>query len=196
MKFKVGDKVRVREWADMEKEFGLDEYLGGIMCRGCFAPGMRGYCGKVYTVARVKDGRYRLDKCLNWEFSDDMLEPVCDAKIVITTDGKETLARLYEDGKVVKKATAQCSPDDAFDFSVGAKFALDRLTKPEYYSGKVVCVEKKHKYCAYTVGKIYEFNDGRVRIDNGNELPEDRIKSLAEWNNKKWTMAKFIEIKE
>lgn len=49
-------------------------------------------------------------------------------KIVITHDGKTTLARLYEDDKVIKSATAKCSPDDTFDFATGAKLAFERLT--------------------------------------------------------------------
>ena len=196
MKFKVGDKVRVREWADMEKEFGLD-CSGDIKCRYCFTRSMREYCGKVFEIKRAGP-EYRIDN-LVWAFSDDMLEPVCDSKIVITTDGKTTLVRLYEDGEVKKSAKAECTPDDKFDFSVGAKLAFERLTKPEpkYYCGKVVCVEKKHDNYAYTVGKIYEFKNGRVKIDNGNEAPcATRVTSLDEWNASDWAMAKFIELKE
>ena len=48
-------------------------------------------------------------------------------KIIITTDGKTTLARLYEGKKVVKTAEAHCSPDDTFDFFVGANLAMERL---------------------------------------------------------------------
>lgn len=55
-------------------------------------------------------------------------EVVCDdRKIVITTDGKETLARLYDGNKVIKTATARCAPDDTFDFATGAKLAFERL---------------------------------------------------------------------
>jgi hypothetical protein len=48
-------------------------------------------------------------------------------KVIITTDGTETLARLYENGKVVKSATAKCAPEDEFDFNIGARLAFDRL---------------------------------------------------------------------
>lgn len=264
MKFKVGDKVRVRAWEDMEKEFGLDD-SGDIKCLYCFTRSMREYCGKVYTIARTGNS-YELDggnEIDVWSFSDDMLEPVCDSKIVITTDGETTLARLYENGEIRKSAKAECAPGDKYDFTFGAKLAFDRLTKPEpkfrvgdkvignakseysitkegwrgtvvyvhtdgyigvvgkgpfsekdkffrlnpdcfdlctepeYYNGKVVCVETKGEHYAYTVGKIYEFKDGRVKIDNGNEAPcTTRVTSLDEWNDSGWTMAKFIELKE
>lgn len=205
MSYKIGDRVRVREWDEMEKEFGLDPW-GDIKCDHTFVKDMREYCGKVFTVRNAFSRVYHLDGCKSnigfwWGFSDDMLVPVIDKKIVITTDGKTTLARMYEGKKVVKTAKAKCSPDDEFDFLAGAELAFERLTqnklkKPTYYSGKVVCV-KASEGTAYTVGKIYEFKDGRVRIDNGCTFPSDySIKSLDEWNNFNWTLAKFIELKE
>lgn len=111
MKFKVGDKVRVKELRDV--------------------------CGLVFTVTECDEilRCYRISRFdrfgheIKTVFIEDMLEPVCDAKIVITTNGKETLARLYEDGEVKKSAKAECSPDDKFDFAVGAKIAFERLTK-------------------------------------------------------------------
>ena len=92
-------------------------------------------------------------------------------KIVITTDGKTTLARLYEDGKIVKKATAKCHADDEFNFNTGAEIAFNRLigksiveeAKPKYYNGKVVCVSSNGD--GFTVGKVYEFKEGIV-LDN------------------------------
>lgn len=48
-------------------------------------------------------------------------------KIVIITDGKETHARQFVGKKVIKSAMAKCSPDDAFDFNIGAKLAFERL---------------------------------------------------------------------
>lgn len=204
MKYKIGDRVRVRQWDEMEKEFGLDP-KGDISCDLIFVKDMREYCGKVFTVRNAFSQIYHLDGCETnfgfwWGFSDDMLEPVDNKKIVITTDGKTTLARLYEGKKVVKTAKAKCSPDDEFDFIAGAELAFERLTqnklkKPIYYSGKVVCVEAGED-AAYTVGKIYEFKDGRVRIDNGNILLSSPVRNLDEWNNSNWTMGKFIELKE
>lgn len=125
----------------------------------------------------------------------------CDKKIVITTDGVETLARLYENGKVVKKATAKCSPEDEFDFNVGAKYAFERLAEPaaekkeEYYNGKVVCVKVNSNPGIYTAGKIYQFVDGRFIDDTGNQMPRRRqMKDFKEWQ--KYSASEFIEIKE
>jgi hypothetical protein len=50
-----------------------------------------------------------------------------NTKIVTTTDGKTTTARLFDGKELVKKAEAKCSPDDKFDFMVGANLAMERL---------------------------------------------------------------------
>lgn len=44
MKYKVGDVVRIREWDDMENEFGLD-CDGAIKCQGSFVISMKEFCG-------------------------------------------------------------------------------------------------------------------------------------------------------
>lgn len=48
-------------------------------------------------------------------------------KIIITTDGTTTTARLIEGKTTIKTATAKCSPEDTFDFDKGARLAFDRL---------------------------------------------------------------------
>lgn len=65
----VGDVLRIRRWEDMEAEFGLDDD-GCIKCdredngrRGVeyFWFGMRGICGKTFTVAKI----HRYDGLVN-----------------------------------------------------------------------------------------------------------------------------------
>ena len=78
-------------------------------------------------------------------------ERVEDAhKIVITTDGKTNTARLFNGKELIRKAEAKCSPDDTFDFMVGAKLAMERLEgkKPEKQTEKFT----PHLECA---GKHY-----------------------------------------
>ena len=48
-------------------------------------------------------------------------------KITITTDGRITTAELYRPGEPTLKTVATCSPEDTFDFAIGAKLALARL---------------------------------------------------------------------
>jgi hypothetical protein len=78
--FKVGDRVRVRQW--MEREFGLTQG-GDISCDVDFDIDMHELCGKTATVRKVIGNRVILcDKedsnRLNWDwkFTPDMFEPV------------------------------------------------------------------------------------------------------------------------
>jgi hypothetical protein len=94
-------------------------------------PEMMALCGTVVTITRAA-GKYRIAED-SWNWTDEMFEGLAqyDRKIVITTDGKITLARLYDGKNVVKSAEAKCSPEDIFDFMTGAQIALERLNTPE-----------------------------------------------------------------
>ena len=47
--FKVGDRVVIRDWDDMEKEFGLN-HIGSIKCKCSFTTVMRKLCGSVAKI--------------------------------------------------------------------------------------------------------------------------------------------------
>ena len=74
MKYKKGDQVTVRSWDDMVDEFGVDA-AGDIKCRLAFVTYMKKYCGKTFTIKKVKSNHYRLIGCKKWEFTDEMVEP-------------------------------------------------------------------------------------------------------------------------
>ena len=48
-------------------------------------------------------------------------------KIVITTDGKTTTAKMYYGKSCIKVSEARCCPSDTFDFQTGAEIAFNRL---------------------------------------------------------------------
>ena len=130
--YKIGDKVRLIE----------DYFVVGV-----------GVEGVIKALPRNNGGPSFFSKCYSVEFPDSgnghkcngtvpsgkglWVPPKCleliksdsSEKIVITHDGKTTLARLYENNKVVKSAEAKCDPRDEFDFAVGAKLAFERLTE-------------------------------------------------------------------
>lgn len=102
-------------------------------------------------------------------------------KIVITTDGRTTLARLYDGKTVISRAEARCHPQDAFDFSIGAKLAFGRLMgadcykkhfpepvaedKPKFKVGDKVKVIGNsgiiHYFAIGTIGEINEIDEQR-----------------------------------
>ena len=71
--YKVGDKVKIREWDDMMEQYGGDAI--GIDCRGIFVDNMKQYCGKTYQINTVsKYLLYTLFGADNWTFSADMFD--------------------------------------------------------------------------------------------------------------------------
>lgn len=151
-KFKVGDKVRILDGSKIENY------------TGCWNGAMEDHVGEVYTIKHIDtdwtNGRvsYHLNNVLfNWD--ERSLELVSEKKIVITTDGKNTFATLYDGKKVVSKACASCAPDDKFDFNVGANLAFTRLmgTSPtaasldwdKFAHGKLAVKVNKKTYDAF-----------------------------------------------
>ena len=201
-KFKVGDRVRV-----------ITDCIGN-----------RKVIGKIGTVRKIFeqthavgvefdeyidghdiDGDFKYGYC--WNFYEYEVEPIHNSnKIVITTDGKTTTAKMYDGKKLVNSAKAICSPDDEFDFNIGAAIALERLTgyvygqlentlEEEFYTGKVVCVSSGCYGTAFTVGKIYEITEGELKAESCAYLTE--IKKVSEINEHfKREGVKFLEIVE
>lgn len=164
MKYKVGDKVRVRKdlcWGS--------EYNNWMVVNA-----MLEYRGMTVTIVRVDFDHYHIKEEDNCAWTDEMLEPICTEKIVVTSDGVTTTARKYDGKKVVKETKAVCSKDDTFNFDVGAKLAMERLVaeeKPKLYNGKVVCMSSGLYSLGYTKGKIYQFKNGYTVDDDGTTRP-------------------------
>lgn len=83
MILKPGEKVRVRKWNDMEKEYGLNSF-SSIKVPFSFTRSMSRFCGKIVTIDRECDSsmikatkRYCIKEdngCFNW--SVQMFEPI------------------------------------------------------------------------------------------------------------------------
>lgn len=126
-----------------------------------------------------------------------------EQKIVITHDGKTTTATLYEENKKVKTATAKCSPEDTFDFNVGAEIAFNRLIgkpcgeeapKPtKYPDGKYICIEHKTNEAYFTIGKVYEQKNKRITCDSGYNYSNCDMDSAIEWLEDWYTFIPFVE---
>lgn len=183
-KFKVEDKVRIVR------------NTGNMVAKNK-------YIGQVHTILNINPNRefgYYLENCNGWLWKEDDLElAVCQDKIVITNDGKTTKATLYH-GDTKTVATAKCSPEDTFDFNVGAKMAMERLMEavepPKYYNGKIVCIDNCGNLNKYTVGKIYTIEDGVIIDSNdGVKCPTySPCKTFKDWED--FSSSKWLEIKE
>ena len=203
--FKVGDKVRIRQWDDMATEFGLGS-LDSINCKCCFTNGMKPLCGEIATISEIYGDEGNLitlnfntkSKDTRWNYSIDMIEPCDEEKIVIYRTGNKVVAKDTITGK---ECYSRCHPDDEFDFNIGAKLAFDRLVgnvepKPKYYNGKVVCVDLCGcNHGDYTVGKVYDIVDGVLINDRGHFIGSGwYIKSFEDFCD--FSCSKFIEVVE
>ena len=81
-KFTVGELVRIRQWDDMEEEFGT-RMSGSINCRYTFTEDMKPLCGKYAEIRDVRDDgkvSLRFFNCekeeVCWAFHTDMIEKV------------------------------------------------------------------------------------------------------------------------
>jgi hypothetical protein len=149
MKYKVGDKVRVR--ADLQQGWKYSMEHGST---NSFVSEMMPFRGKTVTIKAISGGEYIIEELERYHWTDEMFEPVNNQKIVITSDGVETLARLYDGNKVVKSASAKCNPEDEFDFKFGANLAFERLMSEE----KLKVEEKPVEKPKYEVGQYYQHN--------------------------------------
>ena len=123
MKYKVGDKVKVRSWNDMEKEFGL-RATGSIDTHCGFTSSMRKFCGKIVTISEVNYNSYHINGDVDyWLFTDDMFENPTEV-VVIYKNGDKVIAL---DKQTKKEGIAICAPEDKFNFYTGAELALARL---------------------------------------------------------------------
>lgn len=125
MKFKIGDRVKAIKKPNGNP--GITGKIGTVRGTGEFSHSLIA----VEFDEEITRGHSCNDRCKSghgrWcdEDSLELLKP--NQKIVITSDGTETLARLYENEELVKSATAKCHADDTFDFNTRAKLAFERL---------------------------------------------------------------------
>ena len=117
MKYKAGDKVKIRKWDDMASEFDVDT-SGDIEMPGIyFTKEMKRFCGKIVTI---QEGFIELDDQEYYEiiedidnefdFSNDMFEDVFAKTILVGVD-------IYN---LVKELSGKF-PGDSQDMTDGEK---------------------------------------------------------------------------
>lgn len=167
MKFKVGDKVRVKKDLVGGCYYGEDKLY--------FNPEMEVLRGKVFNVEYCTDFRCMLKGAGCWDFNEAMLEAVDETvpeKLIIYRENNKTIAKYYKGDKTVT-AEVKCVLEDKFDFEYGAKLAMDRAIEKmkeeeiEYSWVKCVGYRQSHEFY-FTVGEKYKiFSNGRITDDSG-----------------------------
>lgn len=193
MRFKVGDKVRVKESLVGGNTYG-DIYFGFSMEK---------YCGKCFVVEKIYGTNvYGLNEAKSWRFSEDMLEPMIPLeKIVIYRDGNKVIAKYYN-GDNVTDTTLGCSSSDEvenFDFTYLAKMAVIKVT--EKMSAKenghswIKCVGyRQKKEFNFTVGEDYKlYDNGDIFDDTGYKYNVGQTKKRTLEFLSKWYIFEEVE---
>ena len=118
-KFKVGDKIIGNKKAN-KYNYTKEGWIGTVVT--------------VYDKLTClgSDIEAKGDNCEIYPIKSDcfdLYKPAPNYKAVITSDGKTTTARYYENEKKVSEAKSVCHEEDEFDFNTGAVIALTRAVK-------------------------------------------------------------------
>lgn len=186
MKFKVGDKVRIR------KDAVVDQLYNGLTLFSW----MKEEAEDVNKITNVRgNGRCEIDTTpYTYDFS--MLELVEDSntseKFVIYRDKNKTIAKYYKGDKTVT-AEAKCALEDEFSFEYGAKLAMDRaiekMKEEEIGYSWVRCVGYRQKYeFNFTVGKKYKIYDNGTLVSDddfdygmANDSKKETLDFISKW---------------
>lgn len=161
MKFKVGDKVRVR-----------DDLVGGVTYDGIyFGFCMEPFRGKEFIVTNIANGTYYLNDGRDYTYHESMLEPVIDQpmeKLVIYRDGDKTIAKYYKSDKVIN-FTIKNSQDFKVDSEFVMRKLFEKMKQEEIGYSWVKCVGYRTKDSfSFTIDKKYKiYNDGSITDDTG-----------------------------
>lgn len=58
--YNIGDKVTIRQWDDMESEFGLNEFGDIKVPKFFFTEPMKQYCGQTLPIVRINHHVYSM----------------------------------------------------------------------------------------------------------------------------------------
>lgn len=139
MKYKVGDKVKVREDLEVDKKYGTEE----------FVEEMEEYRGKIVTIDTVnKDDYYIEEDKQTWAWTEEMLEDV------------------KNDNKSIGQIIDECLKNPEMilkQFNIIATKAKEALEKVERENKELkATIIEKEKYIEYLKGEI----DGMLLIKN------------------------------
>jgi len=124
MKFKVGDKVRVKSYEEIKKTLRgsvIDYSYNGEKRTLSFIEAMKSFCGNVYTILNISfNGNYGLenDEEEIWYFTDDWLEAVEEKPFYVSSfdeneaDVKEAFLKEILSTSEAIENCAKCDCDE------------------------------------------------------------------------------------
>lgn len=206
-KFKVGDRVRNIGYAYVGLGIGDTGTIVGVVkdsvARWDYAVQLdKGHSGFHNCGGKAKNdhGLYFYEKDLA------LIEGEQEFKLIITSKGDETTAKLIHGKEVAREVKVKRYHKDKYSEEMAIRAVVDKLfpsvmpkeQPKKYFTGKVVCIEDNPNH-AWTLvpnfrkGCIYEINDGHLMGErSGGILDIVNVEDL----NTRSERYKFIELKE
>lgn len=165
MKFKVGDKVRVRE----------DLVIGNCYGKERFVDGMKEYKGQIFTIKKIYEGIYIFEKNIfNW--TDEMLEKVKKEKETQGKTFREVIADIKK-GEVWESEEKIISLMNTNDVVITLKDRDRRINSMGFVSSTLYHLQRKQytfeeAFKAYEKGKEIEscYSQYKYKKEGGLDL--------------------------
>lgn len=99
-------------------------------------------------------------------------------KLIITSSGDTTTAKLIHGKDVAKEATVTRYSKDEYSEKAAVEAVVDKIfeKKVDWFNGKVVCVS--YIVEGFTKGKIYECIEGKLTSDSGDKMGAYTIEKM------------------
>lgn len=104
--------------------------------------------------------------------------PSREFKLIITSSGDVTTAKLIHGKDVTKEATVTRYSKDEYSEKAAVDAVVDKIfeKKVDWFNGKVVCVA--YSGDGFTKGKIYECIEGELTSDSGDKMGAYTIEKM------------------
>lgn len=85
---KEGNIIKIRQWGDMEEEYGYSSLKNAIMCEHLFTDFMEELCGKEFKITKDIEEDF---KEYGYFYTDDLNRWDIELSVIITTDMIESV---------------------------------------------------------------------------------------------------------
>ena len=116
MKYKVGDKVKIRKDLTNGKFYGTNT----------FVPEMAKFKGKIVTIKGIYHGSYTIEEDEHWYWTNEMIE--CKVNEQVIFKGNKTTLKTENGKEIISK----CSENDKFDKEKGVLMCIAKKAGYEY----------------------------------------------------------------
>lgn len=181
-KFKVGDRIELISnihfthacIGDKGKVVSANYNVVGDTSYGVQMDVKRPFYHSCHGKAADGYGQYLWGSCLKLVEE----KPTREFKLIITSSGDTTTAKLIHGNDVAKEATVTRYSKDEYSEKAAVEAVVKKIfeKKVDWFNGKVVCVA--YSGDGFTKGKIYECIEGELTSDSGDKMGAYTIEKM------------------